>query len=335
MSVETRVCPSRSVETLNAAIQAAEYPKADISALAKRLLEGESFPPAEADDAPGLKVEKNALAVVFIRPIATIAEEFIEAHPGRVFNMLLGKLGSIPVADARKMVDPANPQATACAIVTQSLSALFQHLTLGYVLALADAARNGEEEAAWTHDTLLGRYQRALTDYHGHTAEKDTHFTPHGHIMAGINTALFFILRAMSAICVLGERRLGRPLTRDELAQGVRDTTPLLLTIARCHLDQLLELEGPLGKHGDDPAMLRLGAADYADRLAAMFAPTDGFGVDFAPGVLESLPALGGVKPRTGCPALYAATLAEPPVNSIVSLIRLCEKAFAELLFTP
>lgn len=334
MTAEIR-CPIRSIEALNTAIQKADYPKADISALSKHLLDGENFPPAAADDAAGLKVEKNALAVVFIRPVATIAEEFIAAHPGRMFNILLGEIGSMSVEEARRLVAPANPYPAICVLVTQSLSAVFEHLTLGYVLALADAAKRGEEGSTWTYDTLMVRYQRALAEYHAHTTEKSTHFTPNGHIMAGINTALFFILRAMSAICVLGEKRLGRPITRDELALGIASTTPLLLTIARCHLDLLLELEGPLGKHGTDPALLRLGAADYASRLESMFILTDHLGVDFAPGVLESLPPLSGTKPRTGCPALFAATLSEPPVNAIVSLIRLCEQAFVELMPAP
>lgn len=325
--------PRGSIEALNLYTRSCRYPKADITPLAKQLQDGTAPPPPQAGDAAGLKVEKNALALVFIPAVMSVTEEFIAAHPGKTFSMLLGQLGMSPVEDTRASIDPRNPQGSICAHAYGSLYAVFQHIATAYVIAVVDAAGKGDAQMAWTVEHLLSRYQRALSDYRGHTEYTERHFTPHGHIMAGINTALFFILRALSAIMVLGERRLGRPLTRDELAVAVRNTQPLLLTIARCHLEQLLELEGPLGK-GDDLFMTALDAAAYAERLAAMFAvaeDSDGLRLEIHPDVLAGLPVMTGDKPRTGCPALYAATF--DGVNAIVALIRLTERAFADLCF--
>lgn len=328
-----KACPHSSVEVLNRYARSCAYPKADISALARRLRDGSAPPPADAADAAALKVEKNALALVFIPAMMSVTEELIAAHPGVMFNMLMGRLGTIGLGEVRAAIDPRNPQGSICAHAYASLFAVFQHIATAYVIAVVDAARDGDEQMAWTVDNLLVRYQRALSDYHGHTEFSAQHFTPHGHIMAGINTALFFILRALSGIMVLGEAEFGRPLVRDELATAVRNTQPLLLTIARCHLEQLLELEGPLGKQ-DDLFMTRLDAAAYAERLTAMFTLAegpDGLRLEIDAGVLAGLPVMSGDKPRTGCPALYATTFDN--LNAIVALVRLTERTFADLCF--
>ncbi|HLO74827.1 MAG TPA: hypothetical protein VK196_00045 [Magnetospirillum sp.] len=328
-------CPHSSVEMLNRHMRTCRFPKADITVLAKRLQDSQAEPPERPgqDDAAGLKVEKNALALVFIPAVMTLVEEFIAEHPGKGFNLLLGQLGMVDVAAMRAGVDRRNPQASICGHVYMSLRSLFQHIAASYVRAAVAAAEQGDAPAVWMVDNLLDRYQQALSDYHAHTQVSSTHFTPHGHILAGINTALFFILRALSAVVVLGERSLGRPVTRDELATAMRNTAPLLLTIARTHLELLLELEGPLGKQ-EDLFLSRLDAADYADALARMFVVVngpEGLRLEIAEDILAGLPVLSGDKPRTGCPALYASTFDN--VNAIVALVRLTERAFAELLY--
>lgn len=316
-------------------MRACSFPKADITILAKRLQDMDSAvpEPAAADDPAGLKVEKNALALVFIPAVMSLVEEFIALHPGKAFNMLLGKMGMVDLDQVRAGIDPRNPQASICGHVNVSLRSLFQHMASSYVLAATIAAEEGDAQMGWVVDTLLRRYQRALSEYHGHTAVAATHFTPSGHILAGINTALFFILRALSAVVVLGGETLGRPVTRDDLAAAMRNTSPLLLTIARCHLELLLELEGPLGK-GDDLFLSALDATAYRDALARMFVVVDGpegLRLEVAGDILAGLPVLTGDKPRTGCPALYASTFDN--VNAIVALVRLTEHTFADLMF--
>ncbi|MBC7905315.1 MAG: hypothetical protein H7Y60_01035, partial [Rhodospirillaceae bacterium] len=290
-------------------------------------------PPADASDPAGLKVEKNALALVFIPAIMSVTEEFIADRPGVVFNVLMGQLGTVKIEDARAGIDPRNPQGSICAHVYSSLFAVFKHIATAYVITVVDAAEMGDAQMAWTVDNLLTRYQRALSEYCEHTDYSDQHFTPHGHVMAGINTALFLILRALSGIMVLGEAKLGRPFTRAELATTVKNTQPLLLTIARCHLEQLLELEGPLGKQ-EDLFMTLLDSTAYAEALSAMFVmaeSAEGMRLEIRPEVLAGLPVMTGEKPRTGCPALYASTFDN--VNAIVALVRLTERTFADLSF--
>lgn len=328
-------CPHSSVEMLNRATRACAFPKADITVLAKRLQDRSvPMPPVPAgDDAAGLKVEKNALALVFIPAVMSLVEDFVALHPGKVFNLLLGQLGMVDMADARAGVNPRNPQASLCAHAYQSLRSIFEHMSSSYVAEVVAAAEAGDPQMAWVEQALLRRYAGVLGAYHGHTAVSSQHFTPSGHIMAGINTALFFILRALSAVVVLGEETLGRPVTRDDLSTAMRNTAPLLLTIARCHLELLLELEGPLGK-GDDLFLSKLGTGAYRDALARMFVVVegaDGLRLEVAEDILAGLPQLAGDKPRTGCPALYASTFDN--VNAIVALVRLTETTFAELMF--
>lgn len=328
-------CPHSSVEMLNRATRACRFPKADITGLSKRLQDRAAEAPIlpAADDAAALKVEKNALALVFIPAVMTLVEEAVALHPGKVFNILLGRLGMVDMADARAGIDPRNPQASLCGHAYQSLRSIFEHMSSAYVAEVVAAAEAGDEQMAWVVEALLRRYQRALSGYHVHTAVTAEHFTPSGHIMAGINTALFFILRALSAVMVLGEEALGRPVTRDELSTAMHNTVPMLLTIARCHLELLLELEGPLGKDAD-LFMSRLDARAYRDALARMFVVADGpdgLRLEIDEDILAALPVLVGDKPRTGCPALYASALDN--VNAIVALVRLTERTFAELAF--
>lgn len=328
-------CPHSSVEMLTRASRACSFPKADIIGLARRLQErGMPAPPVPAeDDAAALKVEKNALALVFIPAVMSLAEDFVARHPGKVFNLLLGQVGIVDMADARAGIDPRNPQASLCAHVYQSLRSVFEYLAGGYVRQVVAEAAAGDAQMAWVEETLLRRYARALDAYHGHTAVSARHFTPAGHILAGINTALFFILRALSAFMTLGKTALGRPLARADLSAAVANATPLLLTIARCHLDLLLELEGPLGK-GDDLFLSKLDPAAYEGALARMFVVSegeDGLRLEIAEDILAALPRLAGDKPRTGCPALYASTFDN--VNAIVALVRLTERTFSELAF--
>lgn len=331
-------CPHSSVAMLNRAMRECSFPKADITVLAKQLQDRAApVPPLAAEsDAAGLKVEKNALALVFIPAVMSLVEDFIALHPGKVFNLLLGQLGMVDMADARAGVNPRNPQASICAHVYQSLRSLFEYMSASYVAEVVAAAEAGDPQMAWVEEALLRRYARALDAYHGHThaAVSTEHFNPAGHIMAGINTALFFILRALSAVTVLGEEVLGRPLNRDDLAAAMTNTGPLLLTIARCHLELLLELEGPLGK-GDDLFLAKLDQTAYRDALARMFVVVregDGLRLEVAEPILAALPQLSGDKPRTGCPALYASTFDN--VNAIVALVRLTERTFAELALT-
>lgn len=324
-------CGESSVEALSRAMRACRYPKADIVALSKRLREGELPPLPGPDDVAALKVEKNALALVFIPEVMTLAEELVALHPGCLFGLADGSLEPVAATAIRQVLGPDRLAARICCQVHASARNLFQYLAGAYMAAVAEAASRDPGMARVA--TLLHRYQDALSGYHAHTAVAATHFTPAGHLMAGVNTALFFILRALSAVVVLGERALRRPVSRGELAQAMAGITPLLLTIARCHLELLLELEGPLGK-GGDLYLLELDDAAYAGALAAMFevtAAADGLRLEVAPRIVAGLPTLGGDKPRTGCPALYAA--ASDNVNAIVALIRMTENCFAELWF--
>lgn len=330
-------CPHSSVEMLKRANHACTFPKADIAGLARRLQDRDTpAPPAAAEhDAAALKVEKNALALVFIPAVMSLTEEFVALHPGKVFNLLLGQLGIVAMADARAGVDPRNPQASLCAHAYQSLRSVFEYMANGYVHQVLAQAAAGDAQMAWVEGALLRRYARALGAYHGHTAVSTQHFTPAGHILAGVNTALFFILRALSAFMTLGETALGRPLTRTDLSAAIANATPLLLTIAGCHLELLLELEGPLGK-GDDLFLCKLDPAAYAEALARMFVVSEGRGglrLEVSENILAGLPQLAGDKPRTGCPALYASTFDNE--NAIVALVRLTERTFAELAFNP
>lgn len=324
-----------SIEMLNRATRACRFPKADITVLSKRLQDRAIDAPAlpAADDPAALKVEKNALALVFIPAVMSLVEEAVALHPGKVFNILLGQLGMVDMADARAGINPRNPQASICGHAYQSLRSIFEHMSSAYVAEVVAAAEAGDEQMAWVEQALLRRYQRALAGYHAYTEVTSEHFTPSGHIMAGINTALFFILRALSAVTVLGEEVLGRPVSRDELSAAMRNTAPLLLTIARCHLELLLELEGPLGKDAD-LFLSRQDARSYRDALARMFVVVnnpEGLRLEIAEDILAALPVLEGAKPRTGCPALYASALDN--VNAIVALVRLTERTFAELVF--
>ena len=335
MKAGTHARTLTSVEALNRNIRMCTFPKADITILAKRLLNVAGRPPNAADpaDPSALKVEKNALALVFIPAVTKIVEEFGALHPRVFFNLLFGELGMIELEAVRASVDPHNPQPAICNIVHQSLGALFQHMADGYVLVMADAAAN-DAEIAWTVKNLLERYRRVVLEYHAHTQESARHFTPQGHIMAGINTALFIILRVLSAIAVLGEARLRRPLTRDEVASAMRNTLPLLMTIARSHLDQLLALEVPLAKQAD-LYFSRLNAPDYAARIGTMFewADDDELRLELAKEIRDNLPILSNAKPRTGCPALYASV--SENVNAIATLARMAEQAFTALYCAP
>jgi hypothetical protein len=323
-----------SVEFLRQHMRDCTFERADIASLAKRLLANDAPPPASPDDAAGLKVEKNALASLFIPNIFELAEEILDAHPGALFALNGDELKVIAADTARFAIDTQNPQGSICRMVERSMKAVFQHVAPLFIVALRQTAADGDVQAIWAVESLLNRYDAALGNYHGHTKIAEAEFfTPANHMMAGINTALFFILRALSAIAVLGERRLGRPITAEELSGAVHQTAPLLLTIARCHLEQLLELEPLMGK-GGDLYMTRLDASAYAAALETMFALAPGpvLRLEFSAHVLASLPRnLTSDKPRTGCPALFAAT--GETENAIVTLVRLVERAFAGLLF--
>lgn len=323
------------MEALNRYTRSCHLPKAEITPLAKRLTDRMTPPPAMADagDAAALKVEKNALALVFIPAIMTIAEEFIAAHPGVFFYMQQDQPGTVDLSAVRASIDPRNPQAFICHYVNYSLSAVFQHVVNTHVAAVENAT-DDEPDLIWTAENLLNRYRRAISSYHGHTSQSAQHFTPQGHIMAGINTALFIILRALSAITVLGEAKLGRPLTRQDLAVAVTNSTPLLLTIARCHLEQLLVLEDPLEKQAGDPFLSQLDAPAYSARLEKMFVVAEdsaGLRLELTEAILNSLPLVSSPKPRTGCPALYASTSGN--VNVIAALVHMTETAFSGLHF--
>ena len=327
--------PMDSVEALIGHMRACGFNRVDIIPVAKRLQEKDSQPPRpDAHDQGALKVEKNALALVFIPAIVTVVSDFITAHPGKAFNVLLGQLGMVTLDEVRNGLPAASRQASVCHEVNGSLGSLFAYLARAYILAVADAAASGDAQMEWTVEHLVNRYGEALTHYHTHTKVSRQHFNPAGHIIAGINTALFFILRMLSAMCVLGERAQGRPITREELAACVKRTIPLLLIIARCHLEQLLLLEEPSRLDKDVGFMPDLADADYADRLAGMFLVTvdaEGLRLEIHPSILTTLPVIGSPIPQTGCPALYAS--APGHANAIVAMIRLTERCFSDIMW--
>lgn len=307
-----------SVEALKRHTQACGFASADIVALSKRMAEGTAPPPPTAGDAAALKVEKNALALVFIPEMMSAAQDVAEAYPHRMFTLLHGELGVVDATLVARSCRAVNGEALRCAAIYASLQNLFTHLGGAYMARLAA-------------DPLAGRYARALGDYHGHTQVSSRHFTPQGHLLAGINTALFFLLRALSAFRVLGARTLGRPVAADELATGMANATPLLLTIARCHLEQLLVLEEPLGKQ-QDLFLTQLDADAYGAALAEMFTVEHGpagLKLELAEAIRAGLPKLSSDKPRTGCPALYAST--HDNTNAIVALLRITLRAYLEL----
>lgn len=307
-----------SIDALSRLMRACVFPKADITRMARQLREGAAPPPpSEAADVSGLKVEKNALALLYIPGVMDHAQAFLDQYPDQLVILAGDQMNLVDMTQLSAVLRPRNPHAELCGYLYSSMRNAMQYAVAS---ALAEVA---------TDDPLLDRYRRALGLYHGHTSEAATHFHPGGHLMAGVNTALFFILRGLAALTVLGGRVLGRPVTADELAAGMEQAAPLLLTIARCHLDLLLALEGPLGK-GDDLFLAALPTAEYHDSLAAMFTVTagaDGLRLEIAPAVLAQLTPLSGEKPRTGCPALYASTADN--VNAIVALVRLTTRAYA------
>lgn len=307
---------TESIDALSRLMRACTFPKADITRLARQLREGTAPPPAEIGDAAGLKVEKNALALVFIPGALDCARDLLEQFPGK----LVTESGVVDMAELPGVLGGGNPHGEMCGYVYVSMRNALQR-AVRQALAVVPPG-----------DPLLERYGRALNLYHGHTAEAATHFNPGGHLMAGVNTALFFMLRALAALTVLGGRVLGRPVTATELDAGMERAAPLLLTIARCHLDLLLALEGPLGK-GEDLFLAKLPAAAYADALAAMFTVTaddTGLRLEVAQAVLDQVGPMSGEKPRTGCPALYAST--GDNVNAIVALARLTTRAYVQAL---
>ena len=332
---ETAIEPMDSAEALIGHMRACGFRRVDIIPMAKRLQDRDAQPPLpDPQDQGALKVEKNALALVFIPAIVIVVSDFMAAHPGKAFNVLLGQLGTIPLEEVRDGLPTASRHASVCHETNGSLGSLFSYLARAYVLAVADAAANGDQQMEWTVEHLLNRYGEALSHYHTHTKVSRQHFNPAGHVIAGINTALFFILRMLSAICVLGERAQGRPVTRDELSACVKRTIPLLLIIARCHLEQLLLLEEPSRLNKDAGFMADMSDADYAEKLAAMFLVTrdaEGLRLEIHPTILGGIPVIGSPLPQTGCPALYAAVPGH--ANAIVAMIRLTERCFADIMW--
>lgn len=340
-SAQNTPAPLDSVEALIGHMGACRFPQADIISIAKRLQDMSVGSPAPGkDDQAALKVEKNAMALVFIPAIVTVVSDFITAHPGQCFNVLLGDLGVIPLENVRAGLAGRSRHAAVCHETNGSLGSLFSYLARVYVLAVTDAAAKGDVQMQWTLEHLLVRYNQALIDFHTNTHPTTKvsrqHFNPSGHITAGINTALFFILRMLSAMCVLGERQLGRPITREELSACVKRTIPLLLAIARCHLEQLLLLEEPSRLNKDAAFMTGLTEEDYADQLAKMFlviSDRDGLRLELHPSILGGLPVIRSDAPQTGCPALYAAAPGYP--NAIIAMVRLTERCFTDILWGP
>jgi hypothetical protein len=233
---------------------------------------------------------------------------------------------------ARSALDPRMTQGGLCQLLYRSMSNVFHHVAQYHLATVRQKAIDGSEAARMT-EALLVRYETALSNYQRHTPTAALDFTPTIHLMAGIHTALFFILRALSAITVLGARRLDRAVTREELSAAVKASAPLLLTIARGHLEQLLALEELLGKSGD-LFMTALDGPAYEAAIAAMFtlAPGEVLQLELSEAVRAALPRnLASEKPRTSCPALFAVTRGTE--NAIHSLIRMVERAFAEMAF--
>ena len=66
-----------SVDFLTEQGQNSSFARADIAKLAKRLAAGEPTPVADPDDSAALKVEKNALAILYIPALFALAEEIL------------------------------------------------------------------------------------------------------------------------------------------------------------------------------------------------------------------------------------------------------------------
>lgn len=319
-----RAGDSQSVAFLRRHTQGCPFVRADINGRAKRLLAGTPVPNAAADDPAALKIEKNALAILFIPAALARMDASLAAHPGALFFHDGDRLGAIPAFEVTPHLDPQRRPARVCQVVYRSLSNLFLHLVQQQLDEITAA---GGGAAA-----RLDRYATALGAFHRHTQEAIA-FTPAVHLTAGIHTALFLILRTMSGLAVLGQDRLGRPPTAAELSAGMRASTPMLLAIARCHLEQLMELEPLLGK-GDDPFMTGLHGEVYTAALMAMFqlAPGAALRLELSPDVQSALPeALTSDKPRTCCPALFAAV--DDGENAIVALIRMVERSYLDLAY--
>ncbi len=311
-----------SVQFLREHTQGCPFVRADIKGLAKRVRSGEQMPAAATTDAGALKIQKNALAILFIPAVLERMDAALAAHPGVLFVDHGNQLLTVPAAEIGPHLAPRRRQSMLCHVVYESLSSLFRHVV----------QQELEQVAAGIGADRLDRYSTALTAYHGCTREVIA-FTPAVHLTAGIHTALFLILRTLSGLTVLGEDRLGRPPTAAELSAGMRASTPLLLAIARCHLEQLLELEPLLGK-GDNLFMTGLDGEFYAEALRSMFqlAPGPTLSLELSPMVRTVLPTgLVSDKPRTCCPALFASVHGEE--NAIVTLIRLVERSFCDLAY--
>lgn len=319
-----------SIEFLRAHTDGCRFARADIANRARSLAAGEEVPVPAAEDAAGLKVDKNALAIVFIPTIFGLVEEVLADQPDALFILQDGMLEPIGIAGARAQLDPQGNPGIVCQLVYRSISNVFVSVIDNLVAGVRAGADDGDPEDQKT-SLLLDRYEAALNGYHRHT-KAALDFTPTVHVSAGIHTALFFILRVFSAIMVLGAQRLGRQPTPTELSAGIKASTPLLLAIARCHLEQLMALEVLLGK-ADDLFMTSTSRAHYEAEIARMFRLAgDGteMRVELSESVMANLPrGLTSDKPRTSCPALFTSTGAG---NAIAALIRMTERAYLGLV---
>lgn len=312
-------------KAVRALIDRIDYPQVDLRAYLKTLIEaGGEMGEVEGQggNAAFLKVEKNALAAWFIPRLHEAARELIAAHDGHLF--VRGPDSIVPVSiDAIRSVLP-EVQRRRCAFedVFQSLSMLYHREAAQLSADMARGEASPADLAAWE------RYRRVLRLYQDHAQERGALlFTPENHLMAGIRTALYFMLLFLAAIIDRYQAQFEREIAADELGAIARNSDILLMNLARCHLDQLLAIEAILGKHGAKYD-LAFYTAEFRSIVARTFILVQGGGgleLQFRPEMFDGIVLEPTERPRTGCPALYAS-----PRNGRHVIPDLAELAFRQ-----
>jgi hypothetical protein len=313
-----------AIEFLRLHGEGCRFARGNITGPAKRLANGDLPPVPTRDDVAAIKIEKNAIALMLIPAIFDEALPILDGPADRMFWIDASGLQSIDAATARTALDPGRTPGGLCQLIYRSMSNVFLYAVEKH---LADLRASGDPAV----NALLARYVKVLNIYHTHT-NVAVEFTPTLHITAGIHTALFFILRTLSAVEVLGRKRFGRALEPWEIEAAAKLNGPLLMAVSRCHLEQMLELEVLLGK-GEDQFMTRLDVAGYEAAIERMFqlAPDGSLQLELTEGVMAAMPReLASSKPHTGCPGLFAAT--DDAENAVATLIRYVARAYAAMM---
>ncbi len=299
------------------------FPDVALKPMLAAMAAGTTPPEPDAGDAAALKVDKNVLAAVFVEPLWRVVDAWRARNPGCLALPEADPGDGSPPGDAvipipvdmfLRWIDPERLHGSVSAIIQAGMANVFIDCTHRWALAMEAAAAAGASDA---ETALYRRYRETLHRFQsGHTAVQHLAFTPEGHLMAGVKTAVFFTAAIASAACVLTAGRPGL----DPVAVA-RNSVPLLITAARMHLDQLVSLTDRIGGSEAGAYGLNLTNAEHAALMAELFTLQDtprGPALALRGAIADALPALANERPRTGCPALHAADAAG--TNTILAL---------------